>query len=179
MASPSSSPASAGSSISTIWTCSECSYLNPVSPSNSRYCALCHAPSPFPFSSSNPKKALVIGVAEYDNRPLINPTHDACRERAGSVGTDAPIRSNTKNNCEHFRNMFGADRDTDGTFGARCGVSFFGCIPWSLVTPVENVLVRLEPMLRSEILVTDIEVSYEYPLIFVEHALLVLDRTPS
>ena len=44
---------------------------------------------------------------------------------------------------------------------------------------VENVLVRLEPMLRSEILATDVEVPYEYPLIFVEHALLVLDRTPS
>jgi len=65
---------------------------------------------------------------------------------------------------------------------------------------VENVLVRLEPMLRSEILVTcrdransgrdhctfqrylaaTAEVPYEYPLIIVEkHALLVLDRTPS
>jgi len=50
-----------------------------------------------------------------------------------------------------------------------------------LLVVVENVLVRLEPMLRSEILATDVEVSYEYtyPLIFVGHALLVLDRTPS
>jgi len=39
---------------------------------------MCDVPSPFPSSSSsNPKKALVIGVSEYDSRPLTNPTNDA------------------------------------------------------------------------------------------------------
>ena len=37
---------------------------------------------------------------------------------------------------------------------------------------VEIVLIRREPMFRSEIPSTDVVVSYEYPLIIVEHALL-------
>ena len=42
---------------------------------------------------------------------------------------------------------------------------------------VEIVLVRREPVFRSEIPSTDVVVSYEYPLIVVGHALLVLCRT--
>ena len=35
---------------------------------------------------------------------------------------------------------------------------------------------RREPVFRPDT-ATDVEVSYDYPMIFVEHALLVLDRT--
>ena len=42
---------------------------------------------------------------------------------------------------------------------------------------VEIVLIRREPVFRSEIPSTDVVVSYEYPLTVVGHALLVLCRT--